>query len=129
MSASKSRLSATTSAIMRRNTARASRDRSPLAPPFSTIRRTTAKLQVMRRRMTALDDRADKLEREVADLRRRFAEREAELADRHRRGVAGNQFLARRSRASVRRDAGKGDAVVRRLSREPNRIRRRAIPM
>ena len=34
-------------------------------------------------------------------------------ADRDRRGVAGHQFLARRPRAGVRCDAGKGDAAVR----------------
>ena len=32
-------------------------------------------------------------------------------ADRDRRGVAGHQFLARRPRAGVRRDAGKGDRL------------------
>ena len=39
--------------------------------------------------------------------------RGAGAADRDRRGVAGHQFLARRPRAGVRRDAGKGDAAVR----------------
>ena len=39
--------------------------------------------------------------------------RGAGAADRDRRGVAGHQLLARRSRAGVRRDAGKGDASVR----------------
>jgi len=38
-------------------------------------------------------------------------------ADRNGRGTAGHQFLARRSRAGVRRDAGKSDAAVRRFLR------------
>ena len=56
----------------------------------------------------------------IAELQRQLAERTAPSvthcrarrgagpADRDRRGVAGHQFLARRSRAGVRRDAGKG---------------------
>ena len=39
--------------------------------------------------------------------------RGAGTADRDRRGAAGHQFLARRPRAGVRCDAGKGDAAVR----------------
>ena len=39
--------------------------------------------------------------------------RGAGAADRDRRSVAGHQFLARRPRAGVRRDAGEGDAAVR----------------
>ena len=38
-------------------------------------------------------------------------------ADRDRRGVAGDQRLARQSGSGVRRDAGKGDAAVRRNDR------------
>ena len=66
----------------------------------------------------------------IADLQRQLAERNAErdealararrgagAADRDRRGAAGHQFLARRPRAGVRRDAGKGDAAVRRRLR------------
>ena len=40
-------------------------------------------------------------------------------ADRDRRGLAGHQFLARRPRAGVRRDAGKGDAALRGGVRHP----------
>ena len=39
-------------------------------------------------------------------------------ADRDRRGVAGHQFLARRPRAGVRRDAGEGDAALRGRARQ-----------
>ena len=49
--------------------------------------------------------------------------RGAGAADRDRRGVAGHQRLARRSRAGVRRDAGKGAAAMRcrvRHSLEPS---------
>ena len=61
----------------------------------------------------------------LAELRRAGGHRDGEraahhrdargagAADRDRRGAAGHQFLARRSRAGVRRDAGKGDAAVR----------------
>ena len=45
--------------------------------------------------------------------------RGAGAADRDRRGVAGHQRLARRSRAGVRCDAGKGDAAVRGRIRHP----------
>ena len=40
-------------------------------------------------------------------------------ADRDRRGVAGHQFLARRPRAGVRRDAGKGARALRRPPTAP----------
>ena len=46
-------------------------------------------------------------------------------ADRDRRGIAGHQFLARRPRAGVRRDAGKGAHPLRRRSWEPAALRRR----
>ena len=54
--------------------------------------------------------------------------RGAGAADRDRRGVAGHQFLARRPRAGVRCDAGKGDAALRRGVRHLWTVRWRAFP-
>ena len=68
-------------------------------------------------------------DRAAAELRRAGGDRDGEraapdrdargagAADRDRRGVAGHQFLARRSRAGVRRDAREGDEAVRRRLR------------
>ena len=50
----------------------------------------------------------------MEDARLLTETREAlEQADRDRRGIASHQFLARRSRAGLGRDAGESDAVVR----------------
>ena len=51
------------------------------------------------------------------------AARGAGATDRDRRGVAGDQRLARQSAAGVRRDAGKGDAIVRGRVRRALHIR------
>ncbi len=48
-------------------------------------------------------------------------------ADRDRRGVAGHQLLARRSRAGIRRDAGKGTHALRRGLRAPDDLGRRIL--
>ena len=62
---------------------------------------------------------AGDLQKSYAGLEKKVEDRTAELkevarpADRHRRGLGGHQFVARRSRAGVRRDARKGDAAVR----------------
>ena len=48
-------------------------------------------------------------------------------ADRDRRRIAGHQLVARRSRAGVRRDPGKGAHPVRRDARELVSVRRRAF--
>ena len=58
----------------------------------------------------------------------RLLERDARgvgAADRDRRGIAGHQFVARRSRAGVRRDAGKGAGPLRRRVRRIDVVRRR----
>ncbi len=49
-------------------------------------------------------------------------------ADRDRRGAAGHQFLARRPRAGVRRDAGEGDYASARPPTAPRYLRRRGLP-
>ncbi len=115
--------------------------RRPAAPSPGRSRRRPHQLIVALRKDEALAGRLDDLspgsssvhrqaDRAAAEFRRAGGDRDGEraahhrdarglgAADRDRRGVAGHQLLARRPRAGVRRDAGKGAQPLRRRVRQ-----------